>query len=77
MPFELKQILVETHNAPMPYARDFFFELHDAGYAIFSKEGNFQNACGGVEFAFLKLSPEFFIDGSLYKNRQYNNISTT
>ncbi|KAL7552086.1 hypothetical protein ACHAWF_015298 [Thalassiosira exigua] len=28
---DMRQILVETHNAPMPNARDFFFGLHDAG----------------------------------------------
>jgi hypothetical protein len=64
---ELKQILVETHNAPMPLARDFFFNLHDAGYVIFSKEANFQNSGCGVEFGFLRLSPDFFLDDSLYR----------
>jgi len=73
---ELKQILVETHNAPMPHARNFFFGLHDAGYVIFSKEANYQNGGGGVEFGFLKLSPDFFIDNSLYK-LQRNAASTT
>ena len=47
---DLRQILVETHNAPMPNARDFFYSLHDHGYVIFSKEANFVNGGGGVEF---------------------------
>lgn len=63
----LRQILVETHNAPLPNARDFFYELHDAGYVIFSKEANFQNGGGGVEFAFLQLRPDFFVNGTTYK----------
>lgn len=67
---DIRQILVETHNAPMPQARDFFYELHDAGFVIFSKEANYQNGAGGVEFGFLKLSTAFFIDKSQY------NIST-
>ena len=67
---DIRQILVETHNAPMPNAKDFFQSLHDKGYVIFSKEANFQNAGGGVEFAFLRLSTDFFIDNSLYSKLQ-------
>ena len=63
---DMRQILVETHNAPMPQAKDFFFGLHDAGYVIFSKEANYQNGAGGVEFAFVKLSTDFFIKDSMY-----------
>ena len=62
----LRQILVETHNAPMPTAKDFFYALHDAGYVIFSKEANFQNGGGGVEYAFLKLHTDFFINNTMY-----------
>lgn len=62
----LRQILVETHNAPMPAAKDFFYSLHDAGYVIFSKEANFQNGGGGVEYAFLKLHTDFFINNTMY-----------
>lgn len=69
---DLRQILVETHNAPLPNAKDFFYGLHDAGYVIFSKEANFQNAAGGVEFAFLKLSTDFFIDGTEYNKMSFN-----
>ena len=46
--------------------RDFFFSLHDAGYVIFSKEANYPNGAGGVEFAFLKLHTSFFINGTIY-----------
>jgi hypothetical protein len=70
---DLRQILVETHNAPLPNAKDFFYELHDAGYVIFSKEANYQNGAGGVEFAFLKLSTEFFIYGSTYAQLEGRN----
>lgn len=62
----LRQILVETHNAPLPNAPDFFFSLHDAGYVIFSKEANFPNGGGGVEFAFLRLDPSFFVNDTMY-----------
>ena len=68
--FSIKQILVETHNAPYPNAKEFFHNLHDAGFVIFSKEANFQNAGGGVEYGFIKLSTDFFINGSLYRNLQ-------
>jgi hypothetical protein len=51
----------------MPNAKDFFYDLHDAGYVIFSKEANFPNGGGGVEFGFLKLKPTFFINNTLYK----------
>ena len=57
---DIRQILVETHNAPMPEAKKFFYELHDAGYVIFSKEANYQNAAGAVEYGFVKLLPDFF-----------------
>jgi hypothetical protein len=63
---DLTQLLVETHNAPLPNAKHFFYELHDAGYVIYSKEANYQNGGGGVEFAFLKLSTDFFVNGSTY-----------
>ncbi len=62
----LRQILVETHNAPMPEAMDFFSSIHDAGYVIFSKEANFQNGGGCVEYAFLKLHPDFFVNDTMY-----------
>mmetsp|Transcript_5557 Transcript_5557/g.15704 ORF Transcript_5557/g.15704 Transcript_5557/m.15704 type:complete len:400 (-) Transcript_5557:72-1271(-) len=70
---DIRQILVETHNAPMPNARNFFFALHDAGYVIFSKEANYQNGAGAVEFAFLKLSTDFFLDGTTYQSYMERN----
>ena len=57
---DIRQILVETHNAPLPNAIEFFYGLHDRGYVIFNKEANFQNGGGGQEITFLKLSREFF-----------------
>jgi len=63
---DLRQILVETHNAPMPNAKEFFHTLHDAGYVIFSKEANFQNGGGCVEFGFLKLLTDFFVNDTMY-----------
>ncbi|KAK1739919.1 methyltransferase [Skeletonema marinoi] len=63
---DMRQILVETHNAPMPNARDFFFGLHDAGFVVFSKEANYENGAGGVEYGFVKLSTDFFIEDSMY-----------
>mmetsp|Transcript_4738 Transcript_4738/g.11182 ORF Transcript_4738/g.11182 Transcript_4738/m.11182 type:complete len:358 (+) Transcript_4738:87-1160(+) len=65
---DIRQILVETHNAPMPNAQDFFYKLHDAGFVIFNKEANYQNGGGGVEYGFLKLSTDFFVNGSVYDN---------
>ena len=63
---DIGQLLVETHNAPMPQARDLFFNLHDAGFVIFSKEANYENGAGGVEYAFVKVAPEFFINNTQY-----------
>lgn len=63
---DMRQILVETHNAPMPNARDFFFNLHDNGFVIFNKEANYENGAGGVEYAFVKVSTDFFINNTMY-----------
>ena len=63
---DMRQILVEVHNAPMPHARDFFYELHDAGFVIFSKEANYQAGAGAAEYAFLKLHPDFFVNNTRY-----------
>jgi hypothetical protein len=65
---DLRQILVETHNAPMPNIKDFFFELHDAGYVVFSKEANYQNGGKSVEYGLLKLSTDFFANGTMYRH---------
>ncbi|KAL7541661.1 hypothetical protein ACHAXR_011118 [Thalassiosira sp. AJA248-18] len=66
---DMRQILVETHNAPMPNARNFFFNLHDKGFVIFSKEANYDNGAGGVEFAFVKVSTDFFLNDTMYYKR--------
>ena len=64
---DIRQILVETHNVPYPMAPNFFTSLHDAGYVIFSKEVNYIMGGRAVEYAFLKLSTDFFIHDSMYK----------
>lgn len=69
---DIRQILVETHHAPMPNAQEFFFKLHDSGFVIFNKEANYQMRGGGVEYGFVKLSTDFFINRSIY-----NDGSTT
>jgi len=58
---DLRQILVEVHNVP-PVAIDFFQDLHDKGYVIFSKEPNLGGASSGgcVEYSFLKLDKSYF-----------------
>lgn len=63
---DMRQILVETHNAPYPNAPNLFFALHDAGYVIFNKEANYYTGGEAVEFGFIKLSADFFINGSMY-----------
>jgi len=64
----LRQLLVETHRSPMPKAKNFFYELHDAGYVIFSKEANYLWGGNGVEYAFLKLHRDFFIKNTSYSS---------
>jgi len=57
----IRQILVEVHNneAVAPNVHKFFKHLFDVGYMIFHKEANVlaQGTC--IEYAFLKLTPEF------------------
>ncbi len=53
----------------MPHAVNFFHSLHDAGFVIFSKEANFLWQGRNVEYGFLKLHPDFFINSSLYSKR--------
>ena len=67
---DIRQLLVETHTAPMPQAQDFFYSLHDAGYVIFSKEANYYNGGALVEYAMIKLHPDFFIRDSMYSKKQ-------
>ena len=66
---DIRQLLVETHMAPMPNARDFFYSLHDAGYVIFSKEPNLYAGGALVEYAMLKLRTDFFVNNSTYASR--------
>lgn len=63
---DIRQILVETHHAPFPTAKDFFYGLHDAGYVIFNKEANLIMQGTLVEYGFLKLSTDFFLNGTTY-----------
>ena len=55
-------------RAPRPPCarQDFFFGLHDRGFVIFSKEANYENGAGGVEYAFVKLAPAFFLNDTQY-----------
>jgi hypothetical protein len=46
--------------------KDFFFNLHDSGFVIFSKEANYLNGAGAVEYAFIKLSTDFFVNNTIY-----------
>ena len=64
----IRQILVETHHVHglETEARNFFMSLHDAGYVIFSKEANFEAQGSCVEYAFIKLSTDFFGNETLY-----------
>ena len=63
---DIRQILIETHNAPMPNVADFFFALHDAGFVIFNKEANYMNGAGAAEYGFIKLSTDFFVNNTRY-----------
>lgn len=61
---DLMQILVEIHKPPRSMALKFFDMLHEAGYVRFHKEPNIQYHFGGaIEYAFLKLSKDYFIGG--------------
>jgi len=40
---------------------------------IFSKEANYENAAGGVEYAFVKLSTDFFINNTMYNRMSADN----
>ena len=73
---DLRQILVETHGAPMPSAKNFFYSLHDAGYVIFSKEANYGAGARAIEYAFLKMSSDFFLNNSTYSSYQRDLNST-
>jgi hypothetical protein len=57
-----RQVLVEVHRSPAPFARNFFFEMKKHGYVIFHKEPNLPGCPKGdcVEYGFLKLHPDFY-----------------
>ena len=55
-----------ARSAPPRLRQDFFFALHDRGFLIFSKEANYENGAGGVEYGFVKVSPQFFLNDTLY-----------
>jgi len=57
----LNQILVELHKPPREYATKFIDTLQAAGYVRFHKEPNILFPAGAaIEYAFLKLSKDFF-----------------
>jgi len=60
----LRQILVELHGNPAPTTHQFFDFMYENNYVITHKEPNIEYPRAGnwyaVEFAFLKLSPDFF-----------------
>lgn len=59
-PITFLQLLVEVHGSP-PVANDFFETLQRNNYVTFHKEANTHFAAGRCqEYAFLKLSPDFF-----------------
>lgn len=58
----IRQIQVELHKAPPKPAHNFFDLMYEHGYVIFHKEMNIIGMqMGGdcIEYAFLKLDPEF------------------
>lgn len=62
----LNQILIELHKPPRSTATKFFDTLQAAGYVRFHKEANIQFFEGGaIEYAFLKLSKDFFPEEKL------------
>jgi len=63
----LRQIQVELHGSPLPDTNDFFDLMYTNNYVITHKEANIQfpqenirNPWYAIEYAFLKLAPEFW-----------------
>ena len=54
----LRQILVELHGSDVQNTPKFFDLMYENNYVIFHKEPNIAYP-GAIEYAFLKLSPEF------------------
>jgi len=59
-----RQVLIEVHRSPAPFARNFFDEMKKHGYVIFHKEPNLPGCPRGdcIEYGFLKLRPDFYSD---------------
>ena len=57
-----RQLLIEVHRSPAPFARNFFYEMKKHGYVIFHKEPNLPGCPRGdcIEYSFLKLHPDFY-----------------
>mmetsp|Transcript_10601 Transcript_10601/g.17553 ORF Transcript_10601/g.17553 Transcript_10601/m.17553 type:complete len:369 (-) Transcript_10601:136-1242(-) len=57
-----RQVLIEVHRSPAPFARNFFNKMKEEGYVIFHKEPNLPGCPRGdcIEYGFLKLHPDFF-----------------
>lgn len=55
-----------TQSVYRALSQKFYFNLHDKGFVIFSKEANCENGTGGVEYAFVKPSTDFFIKNTMY-----------
>ncbi len=59
-----RQVLIEVHRSPAPFARNFFDEMKKHGYIIFHKEPNLPGCPRGdcIEYGFLKLHLDFYSD---------------
>jgi Methyltransferase domain len=58
---DIRQILVEVHGVN-DMTEQFFNDFHDEGFAIFHKEANLYAYGACMEFAFLKLSKEYYLN---------------
>lgn len=57
----IQQLLVEVHGTPEQVVNEFFKRLRDENYVIFHKDANTEQFAGtSQDYAFLKLSKEFF-----------------
>jgi hypothetical protein len=77
----IQQVLVELHGTGStndgPNAHDFFNFLFDQGYVVFNKEPNTLGCRGScIEYAFLKLSPEFSRSNELDRLRTSEAFKT-
>lgn len=59
----IQQLLVEVHGTPEQVVNSFFERLRDENYVIFHKDANTEQFAGtSQDYAFLKLSKDFFKD---------------